>query len=182
MASRKDALCAAAEFTLAVEQQAREISGLVATVGQVAIEPNASNVIPGFVRLTLDVRHQDDATRQTTCESLRQSAADIGRRRQIRGSWQIVQETPSTPCSPELSALLRQSAIKHQPNLITLPSGAGHDAAVMAEICSIAMLFVRCRDGLSHHPDEFATSEDIAVALAALSDFISLLAARYEHV
>jgi allantoate deiminase len=182
MTSRKDAFCAAAEFTLAVEQQAREINELVATVGQVAVEPNASNVIPGFVRLTLDVRHRDDATRQTACGLLRQTVANISRPRGIRGSWQIVQETPSTPCSQELSALLRQAATKHQPNLITLPSGAGHDAAVMAKITPVAMLFVRCRDGLSHHPDESATSEDIAVALAALSDFISLLAVRHEYI
>ncbi|HEX3720170.1 MAG TPA: allantoate amidohydrolase [Verrucomicrobiae bacterium] len=182
MASRKDAFCAAAEFTLAVEQQAREISELVATVGQVAIEPNASNVIPGFVRITLDVRSRDDATRQTACESLRQTVAKISQRRQVRGSWQIVQENPSTPCSQELSALLRQAAAKHQPNLITLPSGAGHDAAVMAKITPVAMLFVRCRGGVSHHPDESATSEDMSVALGALSDFISLLASRHEDV
>jgi allantoate deiminase len=66
--------------------------------------------------------------------------------------------------------------------VITLASGAGHDAAVMARIAPVVMLFVRCKDGLSHHPDESVASEDIAVALAALSDFILLLAARYEHI
>jgi allantoate deiminase len=81
-----------------------------------------------------------------------------------------------------LSALLREAAAKHQPNLITLPSGAGHDAAVMAKIAPVAMLFVRCKNGISHHPDEWAAGEDIAVALDTLSDFISLLAARHGHV
>ncbi|HEX4119186.1 MAG TPA: allantoate amidohydrolase [Verrucomicrobiae bacterium] len=180
MALRKDALCAAAEFTLAVEKQAREIPELVATVGELAVERGASNVIPGFVRLSLDVRHQDDATREAACESLRQSLGDVARRRQIESSWQIIQKTSSAPCSAELSALLREAATKHQPQLMTLPSGAGHDAAVMAKITPVAMLFLRCKNGLSHHPDEWAAPEDIAVALATLSDFISLLAARHE--
>jgi allantoate deiminase len=182
MVSRRDALCAAAEFILDVEKRACELGGLVATVGQIAVEPNASNVIPGSVRLTLDVRHLDDAARHAACDMLRYSMGAISQRRQINATWQIVQETPSTPCSPELSALLREAAAKHQPEVITLASGAGHDAAVMARIAPVVMLFVRCKDGLSHHPDESVASEDIAVALAALSDFILLLAARYEHI
>jgi allantoate deiminase len=182
MNSRKDALCAAAEFILEVEKQARQFPALVATVGQIAVEPNASNVIPGAVGLTLDVRHQEDAARHAACEAMRQSLALISRRRQVKAAWQTVQETASTPCSPELAALLRQAALKHQPEVLTLPSGAGHDAAVMAQITPVAMLFIRCKDGLSHHPDESAASEDIGMALAALSDFVSLLAARSEHV
>ncbi len=182
MNSRKDALCAAAEFILEVERRGREISGLVATVGQITAEPNASNVIPGSVGMTLDIRHQEDAARHAACETLRKSLALISQRRRVKDSWQVVQETPSTPCSPELSALVRQAALKHQQEVPTLPSGAGHDAAVMAGITPVAVLFVRCKDGLSHHPDEFAASEDIAIALAALSDFVSLLAARCEHV
>jgi allantoate deiminase len=182
MAVRKDALCAAAEFTLAVEKKGCETADLVATVGQVGVEPNASNVIPGAVCLSLDVRHQEDGVRQAACESLRQSLASISQRRQVHGIWHAVQETRATPCSSELSALLREAAAKHQPNLITLPSGAGHDAAVMAKIAPVAMLFVRCKNGISHHPDEWAAGEDIAVALDTLSDFISLLAARHGHV
>jgi allantoate deiminase len=180
MALRKDALCAAAEFTIAVEKRARETAGLVATVGELAIDAGASNVIPGTVRLSLDVRHQDDATREAACESLRKSLLDITGRRQIVGSWQIIQKTSSAPCSTQLSALLHQAATKHQSGLIMLPSGAGHDAAAMAKITPVAMLFLRCKNGLSHHPDEWVAPEDIAVALATLSDFISLLAAHHE--
>lgn len=182
MKLRRDALCAAAEFIVAVEKQARQFPALVATVGQIAVEPNASNVIPGAVRVTLDTRHQKDETRQEAHLIFRQSLSFIEQRRQVKAGWQTVQETASTPCSAELSALLRQAALNHQPEVLTLPSGAGHDAAAMARIAPVAMLFVRCKDGLSHHPDESASSEDIGIALAALSDFISLLAARCEHV
>jgi allantoate deiminase len=179
---RHDALCAAAEFILEVEQLARRVPGLVATVGQIAAEPNAGNVIPGAVRLSLDARHQEDARRQEACRQLRQTLGSIEQRRQIQCSWQSVQETPSVPCSPELSALLRQAALNHQPEIPALASGAGHDAAVMARLAPAAMLFVRCRDGLSHHPDESVQAGDIGLALAVLFDFVCLLAARHERL
>jgi len=182
MALRKDALCAAAEFVLAVEKIGREISGLVATVGKIEIAPNASNVIPGEVILTLDLRHQDDAVREAARNSLHQTLMEIGERRGVRAEFQLVQETASSPCSPELSALLRSAAAKNQPEVITLASGAGHDAAVMAGITPVAMLFVRCKDGVSHHPDESVFAADIGVAISVLSDFISLLGAKHEHV
>jgi allantoate deiminase len=182
MNSRHDALCAAAEFILEVEKRGRDADGLVATVGQIAVEPGASNVIPGTVCLTVDVRHQDDVRRRAACGGLRGSLALIGQRRRIKVSWETVQETAATLCSAELSALLRQAALQHQADVLTLPSGAGHDAAVIARIAPVAMLFVRCKEGLSHHPDEFASADDIGKALATLSDFVSLLAAQCEHV
>jgi allantoate deiminase len=182
MKLRRDALCAAAEFIAEVEKRARHVPGLVATVGQIAVDPNAGNVIPGAAWLSLDVRHQEDAERREACRLLQQSLSFIEQRRQVKCSWQSVQETPSVPCSPELSALLRQAALKHQPEILALPSGAGHDAAVMARVTPAAMLFVRCRDGLSHHPDESVRAEDIRTALAVLFDFVSLLAERHEHL
>lgn len=182
MSSRRDGLCAAAEFILDVEKRGQETGGLVTTVGQISAEPNASNVIPGAVVVTVDVRHQEDAVRDGSCEALRESLALISQRRHVKAGWQTVQETASKPCSPELSALLRQAALKHQLEVLTLTSGAGHDAAVMAGITPVAMLFVRCKDGVSHHPGESVSTEDIGIALAALSDFISLLAEQCEHV
>jgi allantoate deiminase len=179
---RRDALCAAAEFIIEVEKRAHHIPGLVATVGQIAAKPNAGNVIPGAVWLSLDLRHQENVQRQEACRLLRQDLSSIEQRRQIKCSWQSVQETPSVPCSPELSALLRQAALKHQPEVLSLASGAGHDAAVMAGLTPAAMLFVRCRDGLSHHPDESVRAGDIGIALAVLFDFVCLLAARHEHL
>jgi len=180
MILRQDALCAAAEFILKVERQARQTPGLVATVGQIAAEPNASNVIPGDVCLSLDARHQEDAERQEACRLLQKSLNVIAQQRQVNCLWRPVQQTLSVPCSPELSAILRQAILRHQPEVLALPSGAGHDAAVMAPLTPSAMLFVRCRDGLSHHPDESVSAADIGVALAVLRETILLLAERYE--
>jgi allantoate deiminase len=179
---RRDALCAAAEFTALVEQCALSNPGLVATVGQIAVEPNAANVIPGAAWLSLDLRHQEDTQRRQARRLMRHTLDLIQRKRLVKCEWESVQETPSVPCSPELSALLRQAALKHQPEILALPSGAGHDAAIMARITPVAMLFVRCREGISHHPDESVRAADIATALAVLFDFVSLLAGRHEQL
>jgi allantoate deiminase len=87
-----------------------------------------------------------------------------------------VQETGSVPCAPQFSKLLGRAVGKFARQAIALPSGAGHDAAVMSRIAPVAMLFIRCRGGISHHPDESATIGDIAVALAVMNDFIQQLA------
>jgi allantoate deiminase len=179
MSLRKDALCAASEFILAVENLARKKSGLVATVGQIQTEPNASNVIPGAVAITVDVRHQKDSVRRSSVDQLRKCAREIEKKRAVKISWQLVQQTASVLCSRPLSALLKRAAQKHQREVIELASGAGHDAAVMAKITPAAMLFVRCKNGLSHHPDEFAKTNDVRVAFKTVSDFIQSLAHQY---
>src|SRR5438067_1743200 len=102
MALRRDALCAAAEFALAVEALARGQSGLVATVGRLAVQPGASNVIPGEAALSLDVRHQDDAVRADACGRLREAAERIGAARRIELRWGRVSARPTVPCSPTL--------------------------------------------------------------------------------
>jgi allantoate deiminase len=79
------------------------------------------------------------------------------------------------PCSRELSALLTKAARKHLMEVIELPSGAGHDAAVMGDITPVAMLFVRCKGGISHHPDEFVMTADVAIAISVMNDFIQLI-------
>jgi len=175
---RRDALCGAAEFILAVEKYARLHPGLVATVGQISADPNVGNVIPGSCRLTLDLRHQDDAIRAQGLDDLMVIIAGIEHWRGLKAEGRMVQETASVPCSTELSALLRDAARQHEPGVIDLPSGAGHDAAVMAKITPVAMLFVRCAGGVSHHPDEAVRGEDVRVALDVLTDFVVSLATR----
>ncbi len=182
MSLRRDALCAAAEFIALVEQCALGNPGLVATVGQIAVEPNAANVIPGAAWLSLDLRHQEDAQRREARRLIRHSLELIQRKRLVKCEWESVQETWSVPCSSELSALLREAALKHQPEILDMPSGAGHDAAIMARITPVAMLFVRCREGISHHPDESVRPEDIGIALEVLFDFVSLLAKSHEQI
>jgi allantoate deiminase len=175
MNMRLDALSAAAEFILVVEKIGRATNGLVATIGQITNEPNVSNVIPASVTLSLDVRHQDDTVRELAVAELNRAVNAITDARRLKCTWQLVQQTKSVPCDQKFSQSLRDAARKHQHEVIDLPSGAGHDAAVMGKICPMAMLFVRCKDGLSHHPDESMTVEDARVALATLVDFVRTL-------
>jgi allantoate deiminase len=179
---RKDALCVAAELILAMEKSSRKKPGFVATVGQICVEPGASNVIPGQAALTLDVRHQKDSVRRATCATFKKIARQIAVAREVKLSWQLVQETASVPCAAKLSSLLKCAARKNQPRVIQLPSGAGHDAAVMAKITPAAMLFIRCKDGVSHHPDESVKVEDVRVALAVMNDFLQSLAEKYRQI
>ena len=178
MSSRRDALCGAAEFILETEQYARQHPGLVATVGQIAAEPNVSNVIPGACWVTLDVRHQNDSVRLNFFKDLTPLFARLEKQRGLKIEAQVVQQTESVPCSAELSDLLREAARQRQAGIMDLPSGAGHDAAIVARIIPMAMLFIRCAGGISHHPDESVRAGDVRVALEVLTDFILLLADR----
>jgi allantoate deiminase len=181
MSLRRDALCAAAEFILAVERYAARQPGLVATVGQIQADPNVSNVIPGSVTLTLDVRHQADSVRCAAGARFLQMARRAAAFRRVRVLSPVAQQSPSVACSPALSGLLERAVKRHQTRIVRLPSGAGHDAAILARITPAAMLFVRCKGGVSHHPDESASRRDVRVALAVLNDFLRLLAADYER-
>ncbi len=179
MALRKDALAGAAEFALAAEKFARSTTGLVATVGSLSVAPGAANVIPGSVVHTLDVRHAKDPVRRAALFKLGQLAARIAERRELKVTWQRTQDNGAVACSPGLTAVLERSVKAVQGKSISLVSGAGHDGVVVSALCPIAMLFVRCRDGLSHHPDEYASPKDLAVALKVMADFLARLAADY---
>jgi allantoate deiminase len=175
MALRHDALCAAAEFVLSVETLARDLPGLVATVGQVNVQPGASNVIPGQVTLSLDIRHQDNAVREQACRQLEGRTREIGLARGILPTWQYLQGHDAVPCAPHLTELLARTIQEMGYPLHALPSGAGHDAAVLAELTDIAMLFVRCKGGISHNPAESVTPEDVGIAINVLERFLHLL-------
>ena len=177
MALRRDALCAAAEFVLAAEAQAHATDGLVATVGQVGVEPGASNVIPGAAALSLDVRHHDDAVRTAAAQALQARATAIGARRGVAAHWQPVQSSDAVRCDARLAELLGQAIAAQGYPAHALPSGAGHDAVAMAAIAPVAMLFVRCQGGISHHPAESVAAADVAVGIETLSRFLGLLAA-----
>jgi len=176
MSLRHDALCAAAEFVLAVEELGQGLPGLVATVGQMNVQPGASNVIPGLVTLSLDVRHQDDAVREQACRQLQERANKIGASRRVSANWQPLQPHRTVPCSPRLTQLLAQAIEAAQHPVYPLPSGAGHDAVALSDLTEIAMLFVRCKGGISHHPAESVTQADVAAAIEVLEQFLVLLA------
>lgn len=178
MGLRRDALCAAAELVLACESHARATPGLVATVGQIAARPGASNVIPGAVALSLDIRHQDDAALARAVADLHEQALRICAARAVALDWQAGKPHPAVPMDPQLQSALAQAIADCGQRPFTLPSGAGHDAAVLAEICPAAMLFVRCKDGVSHNPAESVAEADVAVAIDVLSRWVEIVTQR----
>jgi allantoate deiminase len=178
MAARRDALVAAAAFVLAVNAEGRGTPGLVATVGQLHVEPGAGNVIPGRVTLSLDVRHQEDAQWRATRARLQEQADRIASEYGVQALWQVVQETAAVPCSAALSDRLARAVAAEGIEVLRLPSGAGHDGVVLAGMTEIAMLFVRCERGISHNPAEAVAEADVAVALAVLGRFLDDLAAE----
>jgi allantoate deiminase len=173
---RRDALAGAAEFILAAEALAKRTPGLVATVGTMSVAPGAANVIPALATFSLDLRHPQDAIRRAAILQLRAAATRITRRRKLTFTWTTTQDNAAVACSPALTAALTASVRAVQGRSLSLPSGAGHDAVVMSALTPVAMLFVRSRAGLSHHPDEYTSSADLGVALAVLVDLIERLA------
>ncbi len=178
MSLRHDTLCAASEFVLAVESLARETPELVATVGQLEVEPGASNVIPGQVALSLDVRHPEDELRERAVLRMRERAEAIAGEREVMLQWQLVSENRSVPCSPRLTEILAEAVSDTGQPVLRLASGAGHDAVSMATLTEIAMLFVRCKGGVSHSPAESVEQSDVAVAVEVLDRFLQRMASR----
>ena len=114
--------------------------------------------------------------RAQACRQLEARAREIGQRRNVPASWQLLQEHSAVPCAPSLMQLWGQSIEELGYPLLSLPSGAGHDAAVLSELTDIGMLFVRCRGGISHNPAEAVLPEDVAVAIKVAERFLLLLA------
>ncbi len=176
MELRRDALCAAAEFILRVEETARETAGLVATVGHVMVEPGVSNVVPGATTLSLDLRHARDATRQEALAALLAHARAIGTRRRVAVSYDVVHDNEAVRCDDRLIRCLDGAIASLGLEATRLVSGAGHDAVALSAAMPVAMLFVRCAGGISHHPAEAVAAEDVAVAIEALARFVERLA------
>ena len=172
MALRRDALAAAAEMTLSVEARARGEADLVATVGRLEVWPGATNVIPGHVQFSVDLRAPDDARRAAALADLRASIHSIAAARGVRATVAKTHEADAFVCDPRVVAGLTRAVeeVGVKPRL--LPSGAGHDTMVMGRLCPAGMLFVRCKGGVSHNPLESITPEDCAYGLAALTRFV----------
>jgi len=175
---RRDAVAAAAEWILQVESVGRQTSGMVATVGVVEVSPNVANVIPGEAHMRLDLRHVDDSVRKKAVEELRRKGQELAARRNLSFEWATLSTHNATPMDDALTAMLQQSLEDTGVRPLRLTSGAGHDAAVMAGSFPSSMLFVRCRDGISHHPHESVEPEDVILALTVMWHFVQRLAFR----
>lgn len=177
MHMRHDALAGAAELMLLIERTALENQddGMVATVGRIEASPGATNVIPGRVGFSLEFRSSSDAKRKAAIDQIKADAQRIGVRRKLEFAFEPFHETNTTACTPALQDLMADAIASLGYQTVRLPSGAGHDAQVMAKLCPMAMLFVRCKGGVSHNPAEFASEADMGLSVAALVRFIETL-------
>jgi allantoate deiminase len=165
MALRRDALAAAAEWTVAVEKTATGLPGLVATVGVLEAKPGASNVIAGQCHVTLDVRHASDSAREETVGGLLRTASEIAERRGVQVSSSSILDQAATPMDPVLVSQIETAISCSGLTPHRLVSGAGHDAMVLAGKVPAAMIFVRSPGGISHNPAESVLVDDIAKAI-----------------
>ncbi|QGP79205.1 allantoate amidohydrolase [Sphingobium sp. CAP-1] len=176
MGLRRDALTGAAAMMLAIERIAQDdASDLVATVGRVEALPGAPNVIPGEVRFTIDVRSGDAARRDSAAEAMIDAIHAIADARDLDFAVERVHDLPASPCDPALTDLMDAAIADTGQPPFRLVSGAGHDAMVMAALCPTAMLFIRCRGGISHNPAEHVDPADAEIALQTMLGFITKL-------
>ena len=162
MALRKDALVAAAELVLCVQRAALEKRCHVATVGQLVVSPNATNIIPGEVAFTIEIRDLDREKILASLKHIRECGEHIASRSNIEIEFSDRKLIDSVPCSPVVQQAIIRSCGDLGLKFQTLPSGAGHDAQIMAKLAPTGMIFVPSMGGISHSPREFTTSEDCA--------------------
>ncbi|MDG6094769.1 allantoate amidohydrolase [Acetobacter sp. AN02] len=176
MPLRHDALAAAAEMILAVENATADgPDGLVGTVGALRVWPGVVNVVPGDVVFSIDVRAGTDDIRNRAADRITDAIREISARRGVTAEIILRQELPAVHCDPALDRLLGQ-AVREVTGTAErrLVSGAGHDAMIMAHLTPVSMLFIRCREGISHNPEESVMDTDVELAIAALERFVTL--------
>jgi allantoate deiminase len=171
MRLRHDALAAAAHWITQVEAEASKIPGLVATVGRLEIKPNASNVIAGSVRASLDVRHAQDQVRRQAVDRLLNAAQQLTNDRGLGVEWTQHLDQPAIAMNPGMTKKLSDAVKAAGYPVHSMVSGAGHDAMILAERVPAAMLFLRSPGGISHHPDEAVLATDVAAALTTGLNF-----------
>ncbi len=172
MAMRHDALTAAAEMALAIEKIGRAHESVVATVGRFQAYPGAVNVIPGDVRFSLDTRAPDDSLREKITATIEAECKTIAARRHVTLHIEPLSSAKATPMAQSFITGLSDAIGRRQISPRLLPSGAGHDAMAMAELCPAGMMFVRCKGGISHSPLESMTEDDCDTAIDVLLDFV----------
>jgi allantoate deiminase len=171
MSMRRDAVNAASEVALLIESIALK-QGVVATVGKINTVPGAVNVIASKVQLSLDIRSEDNLARDTAIELIMSQVKDIEGRRNVSVGWTETHNADAVICDENLKNKLMLASEEVHQKAFELPSGAGHDAMAMSALWPVAMLFVRCEKGISHHPAEAITEADIGVTLDVLCQFL----------
>lgn len=180
MPARHDAFCAASELALAVEAAAKSTGAIdtVATIGICEVFPGAVNSIPSRVRLTLDVRDTDQARRDSVLSSIHDSCNTISHNRGVRIQSDLLNSDAPATCDPKLVDTLAHACEVHGLRYQRMVSRAYHDSLFMARIVPIAMLFIPCRGGVSHRPDEYSSTEAIANGALVLAEALAELSAE----
>jgi ureidoglycolate amidohydrolase len=179
MPDRKDALCAAAELILAIENAARATGApdTVATVGVCDVFPGAVNSIPSRVGVTLDIRDTDKARRDGAMQAIEQASQEIAANRQVSIQSELLNADAPADCAPEVRGALADSCREHRFPFLEMVSRAYHDSLFVSRIAPTGMLFIPCRKGYSHRPDEYAAPEDIARGTLVLAESLAKLSA-----
>jgi N-carbamoyl-L-amino-acid hydrolase len=179
MPGRKDALAAAAELILALEAAAKSSGAIdtVATVGVCEVFPGAVNSIPSRVLLTTDVRDIDRERRDRVLAALEAASSEVSARRGVAIATELVNADPPTVCDPAILAALEASAIAAGKSYKKMVARAYHDSSFVSCIAPTAMLFIPCRGGVSHRPDEYASPEWIGGGVHVLARTLAALAA-----
>ena len=178
MPGRKDALAAAAELILALESAAKSTGAIdtVGTVGVCDVFPGAVNSIPSRVRLETDIRDTDGPRRDRVLDALHDACAEVAQRRGVTVSTELVNADPPATCDEAILAAMEASAGEAGKSAKRMVSRAYHDSLFMARIAPVAMLFIPCRGGVSHRPDEYASPEWIADGVEVLARTLAMLA------
>lgn len=162
MTMRHDALVAAAEMVQVVDREAKKTGTTVATVGKLCVFPGGINIIPGTVEFTLDLRDTSQEVSDGVETAIFKEFDRICQERGVTLTTEILQRIPPAPCSKEFQEAARKACGESGLPYFSLPSGAGHDAMQMINICPIGMIFVRSKNGISHNPAEWSSPEDCA--------------------
>ena len=180
MAQRRDAFCAAAEIVLAVEKAARGTGAVdtVGTVGLCDVFPGAVNSVPSRVRLEMDVRDTDAARRDGVLATMDRVCEEVAARRGVAVRKEIINADPPAQCDPRAVEALCRAASAHGLGYQKMVSRAYHDSLFLSRIAPTAMLFIPCREGVSHRPDEYSSPEAIAQGALVLAEALQELAAR----
>ncbi len=180
MPDRRDALCAAAEVILSIERHTLGTGAIdtVATVGTCSVSPGAVNSVPSRVLLELDIRDTDAARREHVMVNIRKSNDEIASRRGVRIREEVINADLPANSSQEIVHAIEQSCSELGLRSRRMVSRAYHDSSFMAQLAPIAMIFIPCRAGVSHRPDEFAKREDIVAGVRVLATTLARLASR----